>query len=203
MLIKICGNTKEDQCVKLERMGVDMLGFIFVKKSPRYIEPCAVSSILEKLEGQVQSVGVFQDHSLHDVKRLAEISGVDMVQLHGNESPDFVAALDIPVIKSFSITPDFNFESIQEYDGLCRFFLLDSKVGNQAGGTGIAFDWSVLSSLSLKTPWLLAGGIGLHNMAGAMNTGAWGVDLNSQVEVKPGVKDLDLVKQCIAQITGQ
>lgn len=195
---KVCGITQLDDALMCEALGVDFLGFNFVEASPRYIEPLMADEIIAEISPETTCVGVFQNHSAEEVKEFVDQSGVDALQFHGSETAEFIAQFDLPAIKVFSVTEDFDPKVLESFESVVDYFLFDSKVGSQEGGTGQVFDWSKLSSIQTNKPWFLAGGIGPNNLNEAIkSTQALWVDLNSQVEKSPGTKDISLVRECL------
>ncbi len=201
--IKVCGITQLDDALMCEALGVDLLGFNFVESSPRYIEPLMADEIIAEISPDTVCVGVFQNPSQEEVSEAIDMSGIDMLQFHGSESPDFLAEFDIPCIKVFSVTDDFNPASLEPYMNVADYFLFDSQVGGQEGGTGVTFDWSKISGVVGDKPWFIAGGIGPDNIVEAVTTlNPQYVDINSQVEKSPGTKDISLVRECVELIEG-
>lgn len=219
MKLKICGmkyNTQE-----VAALQPDYLGFIFYDKSPRDFEGLAIPEIPE----DIKKVGVFVDADIAFAKAHIEKYKLDVVQLHGNESPIYVTMLrnfliersrdlnesepqKTKVWKVFSIKNTFDFERLKPYEGLVDAFLFDTK-GKEKGGNGYTFDWSVLNDYSSKTPIVLSGGIGIDEMSSlkeilATDLPIFALDVNSKFETEPGLKDtkkLENFKQALAEIT--
>lgn len=200
---KVCGVTQLDDALMCEALGVDSLGFNFVEASPRFIEPVMAGEIIAEISLDTLCVGVFQNNDADYVKECIELSGVDALQFHGSESAEFISQFEETKIKVFSVTEDFDPSVICEYEDVVDYFLFDSKVGSQEGGTGVTFDWSKLAAIETSKPWFIAGGIGPENLSDALKTlKPTFVDLNSKVEKSPGTKDLSLVRECIEIIEG-
>ncbi|XWN38243.1 MAG: phosphoribosylanthranilate isomerase [Balneola sp.] len=192
--IKICGISNLEDGRFASGLFVDYLGFIFYDKSPRYIEPAKAGAIINWLEGP-EKVGVFVNQPLDEVNATAKETGLDLVQLHGNETPEYCELIEKPIIKAFHITLDSTKESLQEkinqYNDIVDFFLFDSKVGDQWGGTGKTFDWDIVKDLTSK-PFFLSGGLNSDNVKKAIETlDPYAVDISSSIEEEPGLKDLE------------
>jgi phosphoribosylanthranilate isomerase len=199
--IKVCGVTRLDQAILMESMGVNYLGFNFVKTSPRFVKPAQVAEIIQELGTDIVNVGVFMDQTSQEVKRYIKEAGLDALQFHGSESPEYLAQFDLPKFKVFPVDSDFDPEVTRPYDDVCDFFLFDTKIGNQVGGTGETFDWLILEKMTFGKPWFLAGGISHLNSASAVaELQPYGLDLNSKIEVKPGFKDLELLQDAYTAI---
>ena len=200
--VKVCGVTDLGEALLMESMGVDYLGFNFVKKSPRYISPESAAEIIQELGTEIRAVGVFQNQEFGEVTDILKICPIDLLQFHGNESPEFINKFTLPKIKVFSIEREFNTDLILPFEDQVDFFLFDSKVGNDLGGTGQTFDWLQITNIVTKVPFFLAGGIGIDNIQDAVKkTLAFAVDLNSKVEFSPGKKDLDLLQNCMNKLS--
>jgi phosphoribosylanthranilate isomerase len=187
--IKICGITRYEDAKVAANLGVDAVGFIFYEKSARYIPPAKAAQIIKRLPPFISRVGVFVDQDPANVVEIARTTGIDTIQLHGNERPDYCRKIPFPVIKAFSVTPESDLSILQEYD--VAGFLLDTWHPSLRGGTGMTFDWSVArKACGLHPHVLLAGGLGPSNLLEALDAvGPYGVDINSGVEIKPGVKN--------------
>ncbi|MEX2600723.1 MAG: phosphoribosylanthranilate isomerase [Balneolaceae bacterium] len=196
--VKVCGLTSLEDARFAAGALADYLGFIFYEKSPRYLEPAKAGAIINWIEGP-ETVGVFVNQPLDDVNMIARETGIDLVQLHGNESPDYCQLIDRPVIKVFHVgegtdAAALNSE-IEPYRGVVDYLLFDTKTDQLWGGTGLAFNWNLLNELSQETPFFLSGGLKRANIAGACGTvRPWAVDLSSGLEESPGVKDFDKIE---------
>lgn len=182
----------------LEALGIDMMGFIFWPKSSRY-----VSERPAYLPTSSQRVGVFVDESIDKVMQYAAAFQLDVIQLHGGESPEYVSRLKgLKVIKAFNIATADDLKQVKLYEGLADCFLFDAK-GRSVGGNGTQFDWDVLQGYTGKTPFLLSGGIGPDD-AGRItdfeHPRCIGIDLNSRFETAPGLKDVDKLKAFLEKV---
>ncbi|WP_320152418.1 bifunctional indole-3-glycerol-phosphate synthase TrpC/phosphoribosylanthranilate isomerase TrpF [uncultured Tolumonas sp.] len=189
---KVCGLTRAEDAKAAYAAGAVFGGLIFVEGSPRHVSVAQARAITEA--APLNFVGVFRNESKEMIQSLVETLQLSAVQLHGDESESYIKKLRslIPgcqIWKAVAVTdvlPDLNFTADR--------VLLDSKVGNQSGGTGHAFDWSLLADLP-KEKLMLAGGINPENIPEAIKVGCLGVDLNSGVESAPGIKDADKIQR--------
>ena len=178
----------------------DYMGFIFYEKSPRDAEDVLDQELLRNFPEQTKKVGVFVNADLGLVKEKVKTFGLDYVQLHGDESVEYVAelfAVGIKVIKVFSVGDEFDFEGLDIYNPFVDFFLFDTK-GKARGGNGEVFNWEILKDYNQEVPFFLSGGIDLENIDSLkaledMNIHA--IDVNSKLELTPGFKDIERVKK--------
>ncbi|MGY0694362.1 phosphoribosylanthranilate isomerase [Virgibacillus sp. FSP13] len=194
MLVKICGITTHVAANTAVKTGVDFIGFVFAP-SKRQITPDKASELAVTLPSTVKKVGVFVNESLEKVKSIAEQVGLDFIQLHGDESPEYAKSLAIPIIKAFSMKPE-NFAVIESFP--CDYYLLDSPKGANRGGNGTTFDWELLREVNLDPEKIiLAGGLQPENVQDAIAAARpAGVDVSSGVETN-GHKDVNKIKQFI------
>lgn len=187
--VKLCGVTNLDDGLMAAAAGVDALGFIFAA-SPRRISPEAARRIIRALPPFVKTVGVFVDEAVDEVERIMLFCGLDMVQLHGDESPDLCGRLMPRSIKAVQVQGRSSLDSLQRYRGRVRGVVLDAWSAGRRGGIGRPFDWGVLQGVSLPGPMILAGGLGPENVREAvLAVRPYGIDINSGVESQPGRKD--------------
>lgn len=183
-------------------VGLEYMGFIFYEPSKRNVEDDVLNGIAEVLENQldVKRVGVFVNASLAEISRKKEQFGLDVVQLHGQEHPEFcqqVKDLDVEVIKAFSVDGQFDFGSTLPYDSVCDYFLFDTK-GKLPGGNGALFDWSILEHYEGGLPFFLSGGISPDSVASIQSfhhSKLYALDINSGFELKPAEKNIDAIRQ--------
>ncbi|NQT23655.1 MAG: phosphoribosylanthranilate isomerase [Candidatus Omnitrophica bacterium] len=197
--VKICGLTNIKDAEKAEGLGADYLGFIFFDNSPRFIPPDEIKRIIESLHGQSKKVGLFLDQDINFVRSQAGTCKLDVVQLHGTESPGYVGELkkDFTVIKTFRLKEGFDFNVLRSYEA-ADFYLFDTFVKGVAGGTGIPFDWGLLEGKSFDKPMFLAGGLNPDNVRHAIDrVRPFVVDVASGVEKMPGKKDHILLEKFI------
>ena len=187
--IKICGIKTANDALAAMDAGADMLGFNFYPKSPRYISvgQCRdIMSVMRKYS-HIMYVGVFVNASVQEVRATIETCALSLAQLHGDETPEMVRALDEKAFKAFRGVP----ESLSGYArNAAPAFLVDASVKGAYGGTGITADWFAAAELAKDYPLLLAGGLTPENVGDAVRrVKPWGVDVASGVESGPGVKD--------------
>ena len=198
-LIKVCGMRDAENIREVEALGIGMMGFIFYPKSSRY-----VSERPAYLPQKCKRVGVFVDATIDDIRQHIADYGLDVIQLHGHESPELIRELRsqvsdfrLQVIKAFNIATKEDLDATTPYEGLVDYFLFDTK-GPSVGGNGEKFDWSVLDGYSGPTPFLLSGGIGpddADRVKAIRHPQCAGIDLNSRFELSPAFKDIYLLQE--------
>lgn len=202
MNIKVCGITEMKQLQQLEGLNIDFAGLIFYKESPRYIGEKISKAELKKADFDLKKVGVFVNPEMIDVLDAIDEYGLDVVQLHGDESPEMCEDLssEVEVIKVFSIRDgkeDID-KMVANYDAVCDYYLFDKATDYSIGGTGQQFDWTVLTKAKIEKPFFLSGGIGVEDAAkikAFKHPDFFGVDINSRFEKEPGIKDMSKVLQ--------
>lgn len=200
MIIKVCGMKYADNIRALDKLKPDMTGFIFHPSSPRFVE-----TIPEYMPSSSLRVGVFVNSETDYILHKVEAFGLDMVQLHGNESPEqckFIHCKGIGIIKAFSLKTDNADTITSPYDGLCRYYLFDTPCAVY-GGSGKTFDWTLTHSYHGKTPFLLSGGIrpeSLKAVSSFRHPSFAGIDINSGFETVPGMKDTETISEFIRQL---
>ena len=204
MIIKTCGMRDADNIRAVSELRIDWMGFIFWAPSSRY-----VSEKPTFLPTRQKRVGVFVDARIEEVKSKADEYALDLIQLHGSESPAFCERLKAnsrqQLIKAFNIATQEDLEQTIPYEGLVDYFLFDTKA-KMVGGNGTQFDWSVLSAYQGNTPFLLSGGIGPDDAEKVRNfhhPQLAGIDLNSRFELSPALKDIEKLKQFITEYNEQ
>jgi phosphoribosylanthranilate isomerase len=199
--VKICGITCLEDASRAAELGVDVLGFIFAP-SPRQMTPEEVRLIICNLPPFVGTVGVFVNQDLETIRDIVDFCGLDMIQLHGNESPGFCQDLMPYTIKAFRLKDASGLSTIRSYQGHIRALLLDTYQEDTLGGTGKTFDWNLaLKAMELKIPLILSGGLNPTNIQKAiMTVNPYAVDVNSGIEERPGKKDLALMKALMEKI---
>ncbi len=197
--VKICGMTQLKDAVFAVEQGADAVGFIFYKKSPRAVTMKTVREIISKLPPLVDTVGVFVNESVDRVNKIADYCGLDLVQLHGEESPAFCKKIHRRVIKAFRVKDLQSIKLLEKYP--VSGFLLDTFSDNLHGGTGKTFDWTLALPAKKIGPVILAGGLTPRNIRQAVSqVRPYGVDVCSGVEKSPGVKDLEKVRAFLKNI---
>lgn len=203
MIVKVCGMREAENIRAVEALGVDWMGFIFWEHSSR-----CVSQRPAYLPEKAKRVGVFVDAPLDVVCQHVEAFGLDVVQLHGSESPAFLHDLRnalagaVLIVKAFSIATRDDLLPTSLYEGLADYFLFDTKA-QLVGGNGRKFDWSVLAHYDGSTPFLLSGGIGpddASRLSAFSHPRLAGIDLNSRFEAAPAQKNVELLKQFLYDI---
>jgi phosphoribosylanthranilate isomerase len=201
MRIKICGITRTEDARLALQLGAWALGFIFFEKSPRYIPPAAVREILDALaaEGLVpeRKVGVFVNAPAAQIQDTVKISGIDTVQLHGDETPELCQQLSgLLLWKAFRLRSADQLLALPSFEPFAEAFLFDAAVPGQYGGTGHTTDWNLVAGIQSSRPLILSGGLHPENLQAAMSAvPAFAFDLSSGVEVKPGIKDADKLRK--------
>jgi len=199
--VKICGiTTLEDSLIAVE-LGAGALGFIFAH-SPRRITQQKARNIISAIPPFIKTVGVFVNEGLAAIKEVKHYCGLDLVQLHGDESPDFCQALMPDTIKALRIEDSVSLTSIKAYHGKVRALLLDTYSKKKYGGTGKTFDWKLaLEIKKLEIPIILSGGLGPSNIIGAISTvKPYAVDVSSGVEERTGKKSHILMKDLMEKV---
>ena len=200
--VKICGITSAEDARAAVEAGADALGFMFYEPSPRCITPELAAAIIGELPTHVAKVGVFVDADEAMVRATAATAGLDTLQFHGNESPDFCARFELRTIKAFRVKDSESLGQLPDYE--TDAWLLDSHVKGVPGGTGARFNWDLaVEAKRLGRPILLAGGLTPENAADAVGQVApFGLDVSSGVEASPGRKDAAKVAALIANAKG-
>lgn len=195
--VKICGITTVDDALAAVEAGADALGFVLYAKSPRHIFPEEAARIIALLPPFVQSVGLFVNEEPQTVNQLAELCRLDLVQLHGDETPDHCRQIHRRVLKAFRVSSLTCLDPIHNYQ--TAGFLLDAFSPTSYGGTGTTFNWEIAREAVKRHPRIvLAGGLNPENVAEAVRqVRPWAVDVSSGVESSPGRKDHHKVREFI------
>jgi phosphoribosylanthranilate isomerase len=200
IFIKICGITELEDAKNIAQMGVSALGFIFYPKSRRYIEPKKANEIILNLPPFIVTVGVFVNEKTDKVEDTLKICPVDILQFHGDESPDYCKKFNKRVIKAFRVNEDFSSVILSNYS--VSAFLLDSFAQNEYGGTGKIFDWDVAVKAKKYGKIILSGGLNTENIKYAIEkVNPYGIDISSGVEISPGKKDIKKVEEILKLIS--
>lgn len=194
MKLKICGMKYPDNIREVAALLPDYIGFIFYDKSERYFE-----SKIPKIPETVKKVGVFVDAKLEKILDKIRKYDLQLIQLHGTESPEYcqlLQCLNVKIIKVFSVDEAIDFGMISAYENCCDYFLFDTK-GEKPGGNGRTFNWQLLEKYAGSKPIFLSGGIGLEDIPKIqkLNQPIYAIDINSRFESKPGLKNVELLKQ--------
>ena len=206
MRIKVCGMTLPEQVTALDEMGVDLAGFIFYPKSPRYMGNKISPDKMKQIKGKIAKVGVFVNMPYDDLMRTVEEYRLDMVQLHGDETPHYCekVANYITIVKAFRLTDNDPIDWIvRSFHEGSDMYMFDS-LGAGYGGTGKKFDWNLLKAAAIDKLFLLAGGIEPGDednlkkfMKEPVAKKLFAIDINSKFEVSAGVKDMEKVKRFV------
>lgn len=200
--VKICGITNAADALAAIDAGANLLGFNFYAKSPRHISEAEAAKIRPQLPKRVEAVGIFVNAPSADVLALRKSLKLDAVQLHGDESAEFVAeiASAARVFKAFRVEPEFRLETLDEYPEAFAF-LFDAAHTGQYGGTGHATDWDLARRAAFRHRIILAGGLKVENVAAAVRiVRPYAVDVASGVELRPGKKDHGRLREFIQEV---
>lgn len=209
MRIKVCGLTIVDQFIQLDELGVDLGGFIFYPKSPRYVFNHLNAADIKHLKGRtINKVGVFVNETIEDVLKVVDDCGISIVQLHGDETPHYCEKIAeyVTVIKAFRLRDEDDvLWKIKDYQDVVDMFLFDTATAVY-GGSGNRFNWNILKGLSLNKPFLLSGGIGLDDIdkinqfiEDKVSDNLFALDINSKFEIKPGIKNIELIEKFLVE----
>jgi phosphoribosylanthranilate isomerase len=195
--IKICGITNIEDACCAAASGADAIGFIFHAPSPRYVTPERAKEIIEKLPNAITKVGVFVNMDPEEVKRIMNLCSLDMVQLHGTESPEYCGQFPrAQVIKALALRSEDDLAQLRHY--AVKAMLVDAYDPKLHGGTGAKADWALAAKVKEHHPLILAGGLSLANIQETIKAvSPDAVDINSGVESKPGEKDHIKVREII------
>ncbi|MCX6321851.1 MAG: phosphoribosylanthranilate isomerase [Bacteroidia bacterium] len=203
--IKICGMREPENILEVAELKPELMGFIFYPSSPRYAAKISGYEIPAKFPQHIRKAGVFVNADFEVITGTVRKYSLDIVQLHGNETPDACRRLKetgIPVIKAFNIKESTGFKLCSEFIPYTDYFLFDALTSNY-GGSGYKFDWKILDKYDLGHPFFLSGGItprDVNNILEITNPAFYGIDLNSRFEVNPGLKDIETLKKFISDI---
>jgi phosphoribosylanthranilate isomerase len=200
--IKICGITRLEDALCAAACRADAVGFIFHPPSPRYVTPEAARAIIAALPEGIATVGVFVNRTHTEVEQTVEACGIDLIQLHGDESPAYCRLFPSErVIKAVSPGTPEEVSALDLYD--VRAFLVDTRDGNRYGGTGKQCNWDFAKAIGERRPLILAGGLDPGNIEAALAAVTpQAVDINSGCELAPGIKDHARIRRIVRLIRG-
>lgn len=206
---KICGLTTPDTLDAAITHGASHVGFVYFLKSPRHLDLARLSGLAARVPSHVQKVGVIVDADDETILALLRAGQLDVIQLHGKEVPERVAAVKrltrAEVWKAVAVRTDADLRDTARFVGAADRLLYDAKPPEGAdlpGGLGIRFDWELLRGVRHVLPWALSGGLDASSLAEAVQvTGATLVDVSSGVESAPGIKDVDKIAQFLKATT--
>ena len=197
MKIKVCGMRNSENILNLIALKPDFVGFIFYNKSKRFVADFPQV----EFPAEVKKVGVFVNESVSEIIKKVNEHKLDLVQLHGDETPQFCNNLKSnqvsKIIKAFSVNESFDFDVTKPYENSCNYFLFDTK-GKNYGGNGIKFNWKILQNYKGKIPFLLSGGISVNDVleVNKINHPKFiGIDVNSGFEIEPALKNIEKLKE--------
>jgi len=208
--VKICGLDRPETVDGAVNAGAEMLGFVFYPPSPRNLTASAASRLTNRVPAGVKRVGLFVDPTDEMITTVLNQNVLDLIQLHGNESPERVAEIkditSLKVIKVLKVADVRDLKYVSVYQGVAEWLMFDALApkdmkGALPGGNALSFDWNILARANIPTPWILAGGLNLENVKEAMSTsGAKVVDVSSGVEKQPGVKCVEKIRSFIQAV---
>lgn len=203
--VKICGITTSEALDAAVKAGARYLGFVFYPGSPRFIDDAKAKILTNKTPSNLTNVGLFVDPRPSDIEKTLGSADLDMIQLHGSESPQLIQTIrgefGLPVMKAIRIGGEDDLAQIASYEKVCDWLLFDTRVDSVQGGTGQSFDWTLLQDIALFKPWMLAGGLSAENVDEALSVLKPGaVDVSSGVEDAPGAKNPDKIGSFIAAV---
>lgn len=201
--VKICGITNLNDAMAAVEAGADALGFVFYQQSPRFVAPTTAARLIRALPPFIAKVGVFVDAPETVVRGVAEVCGLDTLQFHGAETPEFCQRFSsLKVVKAFRVKDAGSLAPMDAYD--TDGWLLDAYVPEAHGGTGVTFNWSFAREAKIAGyPIILAGGLCAENVAQAVHeVWPYGVDVSSGVESAPGKKDAQMMREFIEVVRG-
>lgn len=192
--------------MQLAELPIDIMGFIFYEKSPRFIGNNFDVAIRNLLPERIEAAGVFVNQDLNDVVAKQKIYNLNYLQIHGFETPiycrDLQKMTSAKIIKAFQIDELFDFSVLQQYEEYCDFFLFDAKTLGFGGG-GIKFNWELLHSKALRKPFFLSGGISKNDSVSISKISIpqlYCYDINSKFEISPGLKNIESISEFISKI---
>jgi len=200
MFVKICGVTRLEDARAAVALGANALGFVFWPDSPRFVDPYRAKAIVASLPPFVSAVGLFVNQPSAHVASVASLVRLNVVQLHGDETPEYAATIGRPVVRALSLQAAAH--------GLDRWplhvtILLDAHDPERRGGTGRTIDWEAAASIARKRSVMLAGGLTPENIADAVGrVRPYGVDVSSGVESAPGIKDVGRLRALFENLHG-
>ena len=203
--IKFCGLSRRCDIEAVNELKPEYIGFVFVKTSKRYVSFEKAEELKSLLDPKIKAVGVFVNEDKDVITMYADRFGLEYIQLHGKESPEYCQSLrtsGLKIIKAFSVARPKDLNHVSEYEKTCNLFLFDTKC-EQYGGSGNQFDWNILHTYNGQVPFLLSGGINSHsaNALKAFNHPRLaGYDLNSRFELKPGEKDPERIRMFLNEL---
>lgn len=208
--VKICGLSTPETLTTAVESGARFVGFVFYPPSPRHVAFDTAFHLARAVPTGVRSIGLFVNPEDEELERIATGIQLDMIQLHGDETPERVAEIKarfaMPVIKAIRVATKYDLEGIEEFEDAADWLLFDAKPANAElpGGTGQSFDWNILKGKSFKKRWMLSGGLDTDNVKEALSIlKPNAVDISSGVESAPGIKDAEKIKSFIKAVRSE
>ncbi len=204
MKLKVCGLKFEENIADLMQLPINYMGFIFYKKSPRYVGEDLSFDFVRSIPKHIKKVGVFVNEDCTAVFNRISHYDLAIVQLHGDETPEICAELKphVQIMKAFQIHDNFDFKLLENYIPVVDYFLFDSSTPNY-GGSGKQFNWQLLKNYKYHIPFFLSGGIGEEHAEELKQLNLpqlKAIDINSKFETEPGLKQTEQIKQFIIQL---
>lgn len=206
MKIKVCGMREYANVQELAKLPIDIMGFIFYEKSPRFVQENFDVAIRNLLPSSIAAAGVFVNSPLDYVLLKQQQYNLQYIQLHGSEDVNYCKELKKSttafVIKSFLVDSTFNFKELTKFESVVDFFLFDTKT-QSFGGSGQKFDWDLLQYYTSNKPFFISGGISIEdvqNLKNQIHSKVYCIDINSKFEVEPGLKDVKRIQEFVAKI---
>lgn len=197
--IKICGITREEDALAAARYGANAIGLVFYARSPRHVRALRAAEIMRVLPPFVMSVGLFVDAAADEVKQTLASTRVNLLQFHGDESPDYCRQFGVPYLKALRVRPGLDLLQYAHAYRDAKALLLDAYLEGSHGGTGATFDWALIPKI-LPLPVVLSGGLTPENVTSAIQrVRPWAVDVSSGVESSKGIKSAEKIE---AFVTG-
>ena len=200
--VKICGITRLEDALFAQASGADALGFVFHPSSPRYIRAEDARDIISRLKNKIIKIGVFVNPKASEVKRIAKLCRLDVLQFHGDETPDFCHKFpSCKIIKAFRVKDKSSLSRLSDYHEAVDYYLFDAFSPVGLGGTGKRFNWGLLKMAKIDKPFFISGGLTSKNVVSAIKAlnPDW-VDVSSGVEKSSGIKDKKKMRNFINKV---
>ena len=198
--VKICGITRQEDAAHAAQLGADAIGLVFYEPSPRYVSHTMARTIVENLPAFITSVGLFVDAPAEEVFETLKVVRLDLLQFHGDESPEYCSQFGVPYIKALRMREDVNVTAFAQQHFNAAGILLDTYQQGVTGGTGQTFDWKMIPD-DVPLPLILAGGLDATNVAKAITTvHPYAVDISGGVESSKGIKDHDKMSEFVKEV---
>lgn len=198
--VKICGITRVEDAMAVVKSGADAIGLVFYPPSPRNVEIDQAAEIANQVPAFVSVVGLFVDAEPEFIRNVIATVKLDLLQFHGDETPEECASYGLPFIKAIRVKTDTNLVQYAKDFSVSKALLLDTFTDGMAGGTGHVFDWSLIPAV-LSKPVILAGGLNQQNVAQAIEqVQPYAVDVSGGVEVSKGIKDAAKIAAFMQQV---